>query len=124
MAYASSVDVVTRLGRELSDEEAILVGTRLDDVERMIRRRIPDLDEKVSAGSVVEDDLIQVEAEVVLRLIRNPDGLYMETDGNYSYQFSREAASGRLEIRREEWLTLGVRPGGVFQLVPNVGRPQ
>ena len=124
MAYASSVDVQYRLGRELSDEEQILVGTRLEDVERMIRRRVPDLDEKISDGDIAEDDLIQVEAEVVLRLIRNPDGLFMETDGNYSYQFSREAASGRLEIRREEWMLLGVRLGGVFSLTPSVGGVQ
>ncbi len=121
MAYASLSDVVARLGRELSDEESVLVGTRLEDVERMIVRRIPDLEEKVSAGSVVEEDLIQVEAEAVLRLVRNPDGLYMETDGNYSYQFSRESASGRLEIRPEEWRMLGVRPGGVFSLAPSIG---
>jgi hypothetical protein len=121
VAYASLSDVVARLGRELSDEESVLVGTRLEDVERMIVRRIPDLEEKVSAGSVVEEDLIQVEAEAVLRLVRNPDGLYMETDGNYSYQFSRESASGRLEIRPEEWRMLGVRPGGVFSLAPSIG---
>ena len=121
MAYASSVDVQYRLGRELSDEEQILVGTRLEDVERMIRRRVPDLDDKVINETILEDDVIQVEAEVVLRLIRNPDGLFMETDGNYSYQFSREAASGRLEIRREEWMLLGVRLGGVFSLAPSVG---
>lgn len=121
MAYAVATDVQVRLGRELSDEESILTSTRLEDVERLIRRRIPDLDEKVSAGSMVEEDLIQVEAEVVLRLIRNPDGLYMETDGNYSYQFSREAASGRLEMKPDEWRMLGVRPGGVFSLAPSVG---
>lgn len=77
----------------------------------------------MGAGSVSEDDVVQVEADVVLRLVRNPEGLWMETDGNYSYQFSREAASGRLEIRPQEWLTLGVQPGGVFQLVPNCQRP-
>lgn len=123
MAYASSVDVVTRLGRELSDEEAILVSTRLDDVERLIRRRIPDLDEQVNSGSVDEDDLIQVEAEAVLRLIRNPDGLFSETDGNYSYMYSKEAATGRLEILPSEWALLGIRRG-LSVLVPNIVRAQ
>ena len=53
----------------------------------------------------------------MLRLVRNPDGYASETDGTYGYTFSREMASGRIEITREEWATLGVT-GGVVQLVP------
>lgn len=118
MTYASSSDVQTRLGKELTPEEVTLVSTRLADVERMILRRIPDLDTRVTVGSIDAADVVQVEAEAVLRLVRNPEGLFSETDGTYAYQFSREAASGRLEITPEEWAILGVRPGGVVQLVP------
>lgn len=93
----------------MTPEETTLVETRLADVERMILRRITDLDAQVDSGDINEDDVIQVEAEAVLRLVRNPDGLISETDGNYTYMLSQAMASGRLEIRPEEWAALGYR---------------
>lgn len=117
MAQATASDVEVRLGRTSTTEEISLVETRLADVERMILRRIPDLADKVTAGSIDAADVVQVEADAVLRLVRNPDGYASETDGTYGYTLSREMASGRIEITREEWATLGVT-GGVVQLVP------
>lgn len=121
MTYAASSDVAARLGKELSAEDKTLVETRLADVERMILRRAPDLADDIEAGTVDEEDVKQVEAEAVLRLVRNPDGYLQETDGNYSYMLNREIASGKLEILPHEWRMLGVRPGGMFSLVPSFG---
>jgi hypothetical protein len=47
MSYANASDVATRLGRELTAEETALVTVRLADAERMIRRKISDLDSKI-----------------------------------------------------------------------------
>ncbi|MBU8820978.1 phage Gp19/Gp15/Gp42 family protein [Mycolicibacterium goodii] len=121
MAYATADDVAALLARELDTAEQALVERRLDQVERMILRRIPDLADRIHAGDLDEADVVDVEAEVVLRLVRNPDGLYSETDGTYSYQFNRETASGRLEILAEEWRTLGVRPSRMCSIVPSLG---
>lgn len=121
MTYAQPSDVSARLGRELTEEETQLVSTRLADAERLILRKIPNLADKISAGDIAEADVVQVEAEVVLRLVRNPEGYASEQDGTYGYTFSRDLASGKLEITREEWEMLGVRPSGLFQLVPTFG---
>ena len=94
-----------------------LVEIRLDDVGRRIHRRIPDLDDKITAGDVDEADVIQVEADAVLRLVRNRDGYLSETNGNYTYMFRQDLANGKLEILATEWETLGVVTGSVFQLV-------
>ncbi len=118
MTYATSSDVGVRLGRELTTEESSPVEIRLDDIERRIKRRIPDLAEKITAGDVDEADVVQVEADVVLRLVRNPDGYLSETDGNYTYMFRQDLANGKLEILAAEWETLGVVTGAVAQLVP------
>ena len=118
MSYATPSDISVRLGRELTAEEVSLVDIRLDDVERRTKRRIPDLDDKITAGDIDADDVIQVEADVVLRLVRNPDGFLSETDGTYGYTFSREMASGQLDITPADWATLGVVSGPVAQLVP------
>lgn len=116
--YATVDDVRVRLGKSLDPDEVTLVETRLADVERMIRRRIPDLDEKIQDGDVELADVVQVEADAVLRLVRNPEGLLSETDGNYSYMFRQDLVSGRLEILPEEWEILGVRQGRMAVLIP------
>ena len=82
MSYASASDVQARLGRELTEEETDLIDVRLDDVERMIKRRIPDLDDQITAGDLDVEDVKQVEADAVLRLVSNPEGYFSETDGN------------------------------------------
>ncbi|BBX69418.1 Gp19/Gp15/Gp42 family protein [Mycolicibacterium psychrotolerans] len=122
MAHATAADVAALLARELSTEETTMVERRLEQAERLILRRIPDLDEKITAGELDEADVIDVEAEAVLRIVRNPDGYTMESDGSYTYQLSQETASGKLEILPSEWELLGVRARGMFQIVPNVAR--
>jgi Gp19/Gp15/Gp42-like protein len=124
VSLATASDVQAVLGRVLTTEETALVERRLAQVERMILRRIPDLDVKVTAGDLDEADVIDIEAEAVLRVIRNPEGLYSEQDGQYGYQLNREAADNSLRILPEEWLTLGIRPSKMFSIVPNLVAPQ
>jgi hypothetical protein len=122
MAYAIPADIEKRLGRELDESEATIVDTRLGDAELIIRTRVKDLDLKVE-GLVIDRALvIMIEADAVLRLIRNPDGYQTESDGNYSYTIDQRVASGRLAILDEEWAMLGVR-SGVTVLAPKVNIP-
>lgn len=119
MAYATVSDVTSRWTREPTTEETTLITTRLEDVERLIRRRIPDLDTKVADADYLAD-VVWVEAESVLRLVRNPDGYVSETDGNYTYMLSQQQATGRLEILPDEWEALGWRRSRMSVLVPNI----
>jgi hypothetical protein len=118
MAYATPDDVATRWGRELSGEETNLVSVRLEDVERMIRRRIPDLEDQVASGQINVEDVVQVESDSVLRLARNPEGYKSETDGDYTYTLSDDLSTGVLGITDDEWAILGVSRGGMFMLTP------
>jgi hypothetical protein len=112
MAYALPEDVSKRhIGEELDAQVLAVVGVRLDDAERLIKTRIPDLDDRITAGSLDEESVKQVEADMILRLIRNPEGYTQESDGNYSYMISAAVASGRLEVREDEWRLLGMRRG-------------
>jgi hypothetical protein len=119
VAMATVDDVELRWGRTPSDEETAVIETRLADVERMIYRRLPDLDQWIADGDVSLADVVQVESEVVLRLVRNPEGYLSESDGNYSYQMQRELASGRLTILPEEWEMLGYRRNRMSILIAN-----
>ena len=117
MAYATPADVELRLGRDLTPEETLQVQALLDDVEAMIRLRIPDLDEKVADDPNFERIVIMVEVNAVLRVLKNPDAFVSETDGNYSYTRSTDGASGYLNILPIEWDWL-FGGGGMFQIVP------
>ena len=49
-----------------------------------------------------------MESDVVLRLVRNPEGYFSETDGDDTYMLRQDLASGKLELLPEDWETLGV----------------
>lgn len=118
MAYAKAFDVQAIYGKSLTTDETALVDRRLEQVERKILRRIPDPDDQITAGTIDQDDVVDIEAEAVLRVIRNPEGLYSEQDGTYGYQLSREAADNTLRITAEEWERLGIKPSRMFQISP------
>lgn len=115
--FATVADVAARWGQTPSDADAALIAIRLADAERMILRRIPDLHDLVRKGEIATEDVVQVEADAVLRLIRNPEGFISETDGDYSYQMSKELAAGRLTILDDEWDMLGYRRARMSILV-------
>ncbi|MBS1690770.1 MAG: hypothetical protein JST91_00865 [Actinobacteria bacterium] len=120
MTYAAAADVQAVLGRELDTTETVLVERRLAQVERMILRRVPDLVDKIAAEDIDAADVIDIEAEAVLRVIRNPEGLRSEQDGQYGYQLSNEAADNRLRLTSEEWELLGIKRSRVFAIGPAV----
>ncbi|QGJ91312.1 head-to-tail adaptor [Mycobacterium phage Bachome] len=124
MAYATAQDVVELWAKEPEPEVMTLIERRLAQVERMIMRRIPDLDLKVATSSTFRADLIDIEADAVLRLVRNPEGYLSETDGTYTYQLQADLTSGKLQILDEEWEILGVNSlQRAFVIVPNVVMP-
>lgn len=108
MAYATAQDVVTLWAKEPEPEVMTLIERRLEQVERIIRRRITNLDARVAASDTFEADLIDIEADAVLRLVRNPEGYMSETDGAYTYQLQSDLSSGKLVILDDEWQILGV----------------
>lgn len=119
MTFAQVQDVQDRFFRPLTDEERVLVEARLRDAETKIRIRIPDLEEKILKQPLLGDVVARVCIDAVLRLVRNPEGYVQETDGNYTYMLSQEAAEGKLTILPEEWHDLGVRKRiGVMHVAP------
>ncbi|WP_441961537.1 Gp19/Gp15/Gp42 family protein [Mycolicibacterium houstonense] len=59
-----------------------------------------------------------------MRLVRNPEAFASESDGNCTYRFDQNAASGNVEILSTEWDTLGIRPSKIFAIMPNPVRPR
>lgn len=117
MTYAEPSDVSGRLGRELSVDEATMVTARLADAELLIRAKIPDLDAQIVAETIDVEIVKMIEANAVVRLVRNPNAYTGETDGNYSYQINWKTATGELEILDNEWALLGISQA-MFVIAP------
>jgi hypothetical protein len=111
MTIANAQDVATDLGRPLSTEAQIAqLNEWLARIERDIRRRYPDFDDRVMDtgwAAAVRD----VEVSAVARKARNPDGLrstsqtrawddYSETDSTTTDQ---ELSAGDLALTPAEW---------------------
>ena len=120
MAYATAEDIESRLGRNLDDSETMIAEQRLEDAELIILGRIPDLHTKVAAGTVSADVVAMVEADAVIRILRNPEGIVGETDGNYSYQLNWATVTGALSFTTEEWRLLGFTRNA-FTIAPSLG---
>ena len=104
MTYANITNVSTRLGRPISTAEEIAqVNAWLADVGALILSRIPTLDALVTAGSPSTAVVSMVEANAVIRKIRNPEGKHNEKIDDYSYGLTPNAARGDLFLTDEEW---------------------
>lgn len=123
MAIATVDDVEARLDRDLTDDERELATTLLEDVEAMIRRRVRNLLKRAAADPSYRQIVVMVEANAVLRVIRNPEGYRQEAEGNYSYSLSAAVAAGHLFVMDSEWDMLGANRGA-FTIRPKVRRPR
>ena len=109
--YATVEDVATELGREIDADgiEARQVRRWLDKAERMIRARVPELDEWALDGdySATVND---VEVAAVARKALNPEGLRsvmtQVDDANVQQTIDATRSPGEITILPDEWSRL------------------
>lgn len=103
--------------RPLSTQEQTTAQTLLEDVWRLIKRRIPDVEARIADDSDYGDDVIMVEASAVLRVLKNPDGKRQESIDDYTYIRDRANSAGDLYVSDKEWsLLLGETEGKAFSI--------
>ena len=120
MTYATVADVSTRLGRPVtSSTEISQVTAWLGDVEALILARISGFAAAVTAGAPAAAVVVMVEANAVIRKIRNPDGKVSENIDDYQYRLNPDAARGDLFLTDEEWAWLTPdSPSAAFTVTP------
>lgn len=122
MNPATTADVAARW-RPLSPDEVATAQARLDDAWELVLHRVPSVEERLADGSLRSGLVIQVLCEMVLRVLRNPEGLRSETTSvdDYSHTRTRDTglASGALSISDEEVaLLMPAREAGAFTIRP------
>ncbi len=103
MAHATLQDVTDSLGRPIVGAEATQVSGWLDKIERIIARRLGDLDALIADNRLSAELLADVETEAVIRKIKNPDGKVAEGIDDYNYRLNENARKGDLFLTEEEW---------------------
>ncbi|MFD5599182.1 Gp19/Gp15/Gp42 family protein [Leucobacter sp. NPDC058333] len=108
---ATKADVEASLLRSLSTAEGEFLPKLLERAEQMLIGYVPDLLTRAAEGTWLRGVVIRIEADMVARVLRNPEGMRQESDGVYSYSVDWAVASGRLKPLDDELLMLGVRVG-------------
>lgn len=99
---ASTADLELRW-RPLSSQEVVNGQTFLADAWGMLKRRVTDLEARVTANEDdFADEVVRVLATAVLRVMKNPDGKRQESIDDYSWQRDESVASGVLFFTDDE----------------------
>jgi hypothetical protein len=85
------------------------VQVRLDDAEAMLEHRAGPLAERITAGRTTDRLVMVVLCNMVLRLLRNAQGVSQETAGPFSRSFDAAVAAGKLYLTKDDRRDLGMR---------------
>jgi hypothetical protein len=105
--YAQVQHVEEARPRPFTAAEVTLVQNLLDRAERILLRKI-DVPARVLNGLTTLPDVRDVLVDMVLRVMRNPQGTTSQTTGPFSQVLDRSVASGRLEITLADRERLGM----------------
>lgn len=103
-------DVVAQYGT-LTEDEATLTKYLLRVASKMIRQNVPNLDALLEARRLDPDVVALAPANMVLRVLRNPEGLRSETTGPFSRTYDTTSAAGLLVVTADD--LKNVTPGPV-----------
>jgi hypothetical protein len=94
-------------------EDGALDGLRQDYVETKIADAVayildecPRVAARLREGTLSENNYKRVVADVVMRVVRNPEGLQTESEGGYSYGARASVASGDFWLSDRDRRTL------------------
>lgn len=118
--YAVLPDVLTAYEDDIPDERHRWVTELILRAERALNSKVSGIQSRIDAGELDKLRVTDVVVNAVCRVIRNPEGLLIETEGNYSRQADRAVASGRLFFDADDLAAL--RPARSYGLAPFISR--
>lgn len=98
---ATVVDVEQRF-RPLTPSETTVASTLLGDAWEMLLGRRPNLEADIASGSISEATVVRVLANMVVRVLRNPDGFLQESIDDYTYRRDAVMSTGLLHLTPDE----------------------
>lgn len=105
---ATVTDLQKALLRDLTAAESQASAWYLSRAESLLLAKVPNLLTRSTIDEHFAILIRGVEAEMVARVFRNPEGIKREDQGNYSYQVDHQVASGRLFVSDDDLDALGL----------------
>jgi hypothetical protein len=90
------------------------LSVKIDDAVALVQGECPSVPTRLASGALLPNNYKRIIADVILRVVRNPEGYSTEAEGGASYGHSAVVASGNL------WLTQ--MDIDVLNGVPRAGR--
>lgn len=115
MPYGSVSDVEARW-RSLTAEEAVRADELLAEASRTIDAECYGVADRIAAGTLSADLAGDVAVNMVIRRMKNPDGLRSEQVDDYRYVRDDVVASGEMYLTDQERRKLSPRPRGAFSI--------
>lgn len=112
VTLATPADLADRLGRDLTDVEARQAPVLLDDATSVIFDRFPQY---IATPTAVSK---KVCCAMVLRVLRNPNGLRQESIDDYSFTVDSSRSSGEIYLTEAEVDELRPIRTSSFSIVP------
>lgn len=111
MAITTVSDVEARW-RPLNDSQTTVASTRIEDAERRLRGKIADLETRAADDADFRATVVQVVADAVIRVLKNPNSKSSEQVDDYKWTRDKSVSDGALRITSAEWALLGVTTAG------------
>lgn len=107
--FAKVEDVIARWDGPVPLEQLDYIDTKLSDAEVEVTALVGDIMSRIVAGKTTAAAVRIVLCRMVIRVLRNADGVKTQTVGPFSYTLDQQVASGRLFVSREDRRLLGFR---------------
>lgn len=110
--------------RSLSDEETPFAESLLADAWALATLQLPGLNPAVTSGAANRDAVVAIISAMVIRVLRNPDGVRQWSVDDYSEMRDNTISSGALYLSEDELSLLGTAIGGTrprraFSITPD-----
>jgi hypothetical protein len=99
--------------RSLSDAEKVTAQDVLDDAWALIGPHLPLIVQRVEAGLLPESTIKAVVKAMVLRVLRNPDGIRQFASDDASFTRDNTASTGEVYLSATELELLTGKPAAV-----------
>lgn len=99
---ATLSDLTARSFRPLTPQEQSVATVLLEDAWDLIVSSVADASDKVAADAAYSGLVVQVQCAMVLRVVKNPDGLLSEQIDDYEYRRDSALSTGALYLSGDE----------------------
>lgn len=93
--------------KTIPEQQISWVNQKIDEAVRELLSIVPDIPARIAAGKLSVELVTDKVVAAVLRVVRNPEGMDQESEGDYSYRLRPTVASGDIWYPNKDLIQLG-----------------